>query len=245
MTVPCLYDIQESPLSSCSQVSTTFRPSKDPEIFDRLSLIDQLDRTRISVLQFPHNHNPSKLQATDLLKMQFFSSLFLAFASLAAAGTVHFVNQDNIQRTVVFTEQVGLQTYANLVIPPLGTAAQEFATGWIGNWYAVPDGSPLEVPGMLGEVRFDGFAGATYFDVSAIVNPNDVDNVKMILPKNSDAPISGCQSFPCSNAYNQPNDIATLSTTDSELICLLGNLSNDRKRGLVARMRHEFVEGSL
>lgn len=88
---------------------------------------------------------------------------------------------------------------------------------------------------MLGEVRFDGFAGATYFDVSAIVNPKDGNGVKMIMPKVGDTPVSGCQSFPCDNAYNHDDDVRTISTPEKELICLVGNESKDRKRGMVAR----------
>jgi hypothetical protein len=94
---------------------------------------------------------------------------------------------------------------------------------------------------MLAEFRFNGFAGATYFDVSAIVNPDDAEGVKMVFPKNSDKPVSGCQTFPCSNAYNRPDDVATLSTDDSELVVLIGNLKNERRRGLVARMSREYV----
>lgn len=174
--------------------------------------------------------------------MQFFKALFAAtaLASAAAAGTVHFVNQDSTERTIIFTPNLGLEAIPKLTIAGSQTANQTFPTGWIGNWYSVSAGA-ADTPGMLGEVRFDGFAGATYFDVSAIVNPNDTEGVKMIFPKNSNTPVSGCQSFPCTNAYNKWDDIATLSTDDSELICLLGNLSNSRRRGMVAKMSRDFV----
>ena len=82
---------------------------------------------------------------------------------------------------------------------------------------------------------------ATYFDVSAIVNPDDNNGVKMIFPLHSSTPVSGCQTFPCSNAYNKWDDIATLSTDGRDLVCLLGTVSNERRRGLVARMSREFV----
>jgi hypothetical protein len=175
--------------------------------------------------------------------MQFLSTIFLAataLASMAVANTVHFVNQDSTTRTIYFTGNPGMATYSELTVPGLSTANQTFATGWIGNWYSVSEGA-ANVPGMLGEVRFDGFAGATYFDVSAIVNPSDNEGVKQIFPKNSNTPVSGCQSYPCTNQYNKADDIATLSTDDSELVCLLGNLSNERRRGLVARVSRDFV----
>lgn len=174
--------------------------------------------------------------------MQFFSTFFAAsaLATLAAAGSVHFVNQDSTQRTIVFTQNAGLESIDELVIPGLSTANQTFPTGWIGNWYSVSDGAS-KVPGMLGEVRFDGFAGATYFDVSAIVNPDDTNGVKEIFPLNSNTPVSGCQSFPCKNAYNKWDDVATLSTDSSELVCLLGTAPTERRRGAVARMSRDFV----
>jgi len=176
--------------------------------------------------------------------MQFFSTVLFAastLASLAAADNVlHFVNQDSTARTVVFTAQAGLEEIPNLVIEGLGTANQTMPYSWIGNLFSVNEGAPF-VPGMLAEFRFNGFAGATYFDVSAIVNPNDGEGVKMVFPMNSATPISGCQKFPCSNAYNSWDDVATLSTDDSELVILLGNLSNERRRGVVARMPREFV----
>lgn len=170
--------------------------------------------------------------------MQFLNTIFFA-ASALAINAVHFVNQDATARTIIFTAQAPLQAIDQLVIPASGTGVAEFPDEWIGNWYSVSDGQ-ANIPGMLGEVRFGGFAGHTYFDVSAIVNPGDNDGVKMIMPKNHDEPLSGCQSFPCANAYNKWDDIATLSTPDTELICLLGSLSNTRRRSL-ARLPREFV----
>jgi hypothetical protein len=174
--------------------------------------------------------------------MQFFGTLFAAsaLATLAAAGSVHFVNQDSTQRTIYFTQNEGLESIDELVVEGLTTANQTFPTGWIGNFYSVSDGAS-NVPGMLGEVRFDGYAGATYFDVSAIVNPNDTNGVKELFPLNSNTPVSGCQRFPCINAYNKWDDVATLSTDSDELVCLLGTASTDRRRGAVAKMSRDFV----
>jgi hypothetical protein len=177
--------------------------------------------------------------------MQFFSTILLAasaLASLVAAGpnAVHFVNQGSEKRTIYFTAQEGLPTIKKLSIEGHKTANQTFPTGWIGNFYSVSKGA-ANVPGMLGELRFDGYASSTYFDVSAIVNPTDTDGVKQIFPKNSPTPIAGCETFPCSNAYYSWDDVATQATDENELICLVGNPSNERKRGLVARMSREFV----
>jgi len=179
--------------------------------------------------------------------MQFFTTLLAAataLATLASANSVHFVNQDSTARTIYFTAQEDLEAISKLEIKGLGTANQTFPTGWIGNFYSVSDGA-ANVPGMLGELRFDGYAGATYFDVSAIVNPLDHDGVKEIFPLNSNTPVSGCQIFPCDNAYNLPDDVATQATDSSELIVLIGNLSNERRRSQISRVRREYVTGAL
>jgi hypothetical protein len=180
--------------------------------------------------------------------MKFFSTIFLAAFTLATlasgANTVTFVNQDSTQRTIIFTPNEGLESISSLVIPGYESQVATFPTAWVGNFYSVSKGAPI-TPGMLGEVSFNGFDGATYFDVSAIVDPNDNEGVKELFPKNLNIPLSGCQTFPCSNAYNKPNDIATLSTDESDLVCLIGNLSSERKRGLVSRMSHEYVTGAL
>jgi len=179
--------------------------------------------------------------------MKFFSTLFLAaftLATLASANTVTYVNQDSTQRTIIFTPNKGLASIPSLVIPGYGSQVATFPIAWVGNFYSVSKGAPITT-GMLGEVSFNGFDNYTYFDVSAIVNPNDNQGVKELFPKNLNSPLSGCQIFPCSNAYNKPNDIATLSTSECDLVCLIGNLPNERKRGLVSRMSHEYVTGAL
>lgn len=172
--------------------------------------------------------------------MQFSHFTVLAsLASLVASNSVHFINQDETERTIIFTAQVPLEQIPSLTIPGGSTADAQFPAEWIGNWYSVSAGKP-NVPGMLGEVRFGGAFGHTYFDVSAIIDPNDHEGVKIITPKNFDEPFSGCQSFPCVNAYNKWDDIATKSTPDVDLVCLIGNKSVDQKR--MARNAVEAVE---
>jgi hypothetical protein len=160
----------------------------------------------------------------------------MALASLAAAAnTVTFVNQDSTTRTIKFTAQSGLAAIDDLTVKGNENGTATIPDSWIGNWYSVSEGAD-DTPGMLGEVRYNGFSGATYFDVSAIVNPDDTNGVKEIFPKSSETPVSGCQSFPCSNAYNKWDDIATLSTTETDLICLLGTLSTARRGAVLPRM---------
>ncbi|KAI9651123.1 hypothetical protein NHQ30_001160 [Ciborinia camelliae] len=175
--------------------------------------------------------------------MQFSTTIlaaFTAFAAIASAASVHFVNQDSTTRTIVFTASAGYAAINRLVIKGDATANQTFPTGWVGNWYSVSQGA-TNTNGMLGEVSFDGWGGMTYFDVSAIINPNDINGVKEIFPLNTGTPISGCQTFPCSNAYNKPDDIQTQTSTSDKLVCLIGNLG--AKRSIGGKFARDFVTG--
>lgn len=165
--------------------------------------------------------------------MQFIATaLTLAFmATQAVANSVEFVNQDSTTRTIYFTPQAGQASVDSLTVDGLGSGKATFPDSWIGNFYAVEEGAE-NTPGMLGEVSFAGY-GTTlaWFDVSAIVNPNDNSNVKMIYPATGNTPVSGCQTFPCDNAYNTWDDVETQASPEADLICLIGNLSSKSKRG--------------
>jgi len=167
-------------------------------------------------------------------------SALVAFVTLAAANTIEFVNQDSTTRTIIFTANAGLETIPSAEIRGHHNHTTTFPTGWIGNFYSVSKGSE-PVPGMLGEVAFDGYAGSLYFDVSAIVNPEDTNGVKELFPKLAQAPLSGCQTFPCANAYNQPDDIQTQSTPETDLVCLLGTKSD---QPITRRHPRDFVTGA-
>ncbi|KAB8292272.1 hypothetical protein EYC80_008014 [Monilinia laxa] len=176
--------------------------------------------------------------------MQFTTSILAAaaaLATLASAGSVHFVNQDSTTRKIVFTPTSGCASIDSLTIDGLGTANQTFPTAWIGNWYAVSEGAS-NTDGMLGEVCFDSWGGMTYFDVSAIVNPNDTNGVKELFPLGTGTPVSGCQTFPCDNAYNKPDDVETQATDSDALVCLLGNLESS-KRSVGGKFNRDFVTG--
>jgi len=150
-------------------------------------------------------------------------AFFLAsIASVVATNIVYFQPLDNITRTVYFTSSPGS---ANLE-PVTVTGEEEevpveFPHRWQGNWYAVQDGAE-DKPGMLGEILFNGWLDMTYYDISAIVDPNDVDNVRELYPKGAYIPASGCESFPCDNCYYLPDDVQTKVTDETELICTLG-----------------------
>ncbi|KAK3325398.1 DNase1 protein [Apodospora peruviana] len=156
--------------------------------------------------------------------MQFLKiASFLATAALAtAANTVTFLSQDHQDRTVYWTGNPQMAHIADTRVPGNQNVTISVPDGWVGNFYAVADGSP-KVPGMLGEVAFNGWMGITYFDVSAIVNPNDKNGVKQMWPKGENQPVSGCVKFPCAFAYYAPDDVQTRATMVSDLFCSLGN----------------------
>lgn len=162
--------------------------------------------------------------------MKFFATaaILLASAAAAVANTVTFITEDDNSRTIYFTPSPGHAWLDSVAVSPGSTEEVSFPHGWIGNWYAVIDGEE-NVPGMLGEVTFNGWQGLTYYDVSAIVNPNDVHNVHWMYPvghedhrANSDI-WSGCTTFPCDTCYNLPDDVQTKTTRLTDLVCTLGS----------------------
>ncbi len=165
------------------------------------------------------------------------TAVLAALATLVVADhTVEFINQDSQAREIIFTAALGHAAIPTASLPGGATYTQAFPLQWQGNWFLINAGAAV-VPGMLGEVQFDGFNGQHYFDVSAIVNPADHSGVKEIYPKQAKSPMSGCQTFPCSNCYNAPDDVQTMSSAESDFVCLIGNKSATRRHA-----RH-FVTG--
>lgn len=160
------------------------------------------------------------------------AAAFLFAAVAAAQNTITFQSQDNVGRTVYVTANAGLAAIAPVYVAAGASVDVNFVEGWIGNAYAVQDGQP-NVPGMLAEVNFNSWGGLTFFDVSAIVNPNDKDNVKEMYPADApQTPTSGCTVFPCNNCYYAPDDIQTKSTSQTHLIVTLGGNGTAAKRSV-------------
>jgi hypothetical protein len=173
--------------------------------------------------------------------MRFSSILIAAMAAVASANTVEFVSQDSVDRTIIFTAQEGLAPIKSLELKGLGNGTVEFPHGWIGNFYSVSKGQP-DVPGMLGEVRWNGWEGINFFDISAIVNKDDIHGIKTLAPKNAGKPVSGCESYEevCKLAYYLPDDVQTQSTKETELICTVGTKATNM---LARRHQRHFVTG--
>lgn len=144
----------------------------------------------------------------------------LASATLAsAANYVTFASMDSTDRTIVWT---GNSAISNTDVAGGQNVTIEVPQGWTGNAYSVSSGKSLGTPGMLAEFAWNSYADATYFDVSAIVDPSDNEGVYQMYPVDSQDPISGCWSFACSNAYYLPDDIQTKSTTSNHIVVTLG-----------------------
>jgi hypothetical protein len=174
------------------------------------------------------------------------------YAALAAANSVTFVSLDDINRTIYWTPSVPNPQIAATRIPARATVRVDIPDGWYGNCYSVSDGKP-NVPGMLGEVTFQGWNDLTYFDVSAIVNPNDHEGIQMMYPAQNTNDRSGCNPFPCNNAYYLPDDVQTKTTTETDLICTLGSGYIAKRETEVDaeamevrnNVKHDFVLGKM
>lgn len=149
----------------------------------------------------------------------------LASATLASATNyVTFASMDSTDRTIVWT---GTSTIENTDVPASQNVTIEVPYGWTGNAYSVSSGKSLGTPGMLAEFAWNSYADATYFDVSAIVDPNDSEGVYQMYPVDTQDPVSGCWSFACANAYYLPDDVQTKATTGNHIVVTLGAGSID------------------
>lgn len=151
--------------------------------------------------------------------MHFTNVAMLASATLASASNlVTLVSMDDTDRTIVWTGNTPIEDTS---VPGGQNVSVELPDGYIGNLYSVSDGA-ARVPGMLAEFAFDSYAGLTYFDVSAIVNPEDKSGVYQMWPVTTQDPVSGCQTFKCENAYYLPDDKMTKSGPSGDFIVTLG-----------------------
>ena len=151
----------------------------------------------------------------------FFLFVLLSLVSVlepVRAGSITFNSEDGVGRVIHFT---GNGEIGELHVGPGESIAQDFPDGWIGNFYATCDGCD-DAPGMLGEVAFDGFEGKTFYDVSAIVDPNDHAGVHRFSPGSGDGEEAGCDEFPCpESTYYQPDDVQTKVSDSKDFVVSL------------------------
>jgi hypothetical protein len=179
--------------------------------------------------------------------MQFFTTVAAALlAAVAQADNiVTFKSMDGVDRSVYFTPAPGHSWPAVLSVPAGQSVDQPFEYGWEGNWYAVKTGD-RPVPGMLGEVKFNAFENKVFYDVSAIVNPNDWDNVSELYPiEDPNKPVSGCRQFPCAFAYYAPDDVQTRVSPSEHLVCTLGMNGAATERRDIEEDNEPFFDRSV
>lgn len=172
-------------------------------------------------------------------------SLIAGFAAIAQAGNVAtFKSLDTVDRTVKFVPSAGKPSVASIEVAGGGSVDVDIPNGWQGNAYAYHKGGKDNGGGMLAEFCFNGWNDINYFDVSAIVDPNDVDNISMMWPADDSSNTSGCTSFPCNNVYVLPDDIQTKSTKDSHIIVTMG-MNGSKKRSVETpnRFTRSYVLG--
>lgn len=201
------------------------------------------------LLHIIYHHHSNNMQFINKL-----ATLAIAAATAVQANTVTFVSQDSTSRTIIFTPTDGQASVDSITVAGGATETVTIPQGWIGNWYSVSEGA-ADTPGMLGEVTFQGWNGLTYFDVSAIVNPTDFNGVQKMYPAseasvsvNALTTFSGCafSGGLCNTVYISSDDVQTVTTTETDLYCTLGQASQavvrDESPHLVER---KFVLGKF
>jgi len=195
--------------------------------------------------------------------MQFTKTILVAAAVLASTAiaqqnTVLFQNVDSTPKTIKFTAGAGSEPIEPLYIDGLASESQTFPHHWGGNWYSFSEGAQ-DIPGMLGEAQFQGWNSRTYFDVSSIVNQDDTQGVKILYPQSGDykvdvAQASGClesiansygKTTGCHHQYNVPDDVATMSTALTSLICVIGTPTPIVRRRKVEMFSRDYVTGVI
>lgn len=147
------------------------------------------------------------------------AALFAAVS--AATNVVTFKSLDGVSRTVYITPNAGIEGPDPVAVAAGASVDVELVEGFVGNAYAIHDGAEIAA-GMLAEFNFQGWNDLTYFDVSAIINSSDVDNISEMYPADEPStPTSGCSSWPCDNAYYIWDDVQTKSTDQVHLIVTL------------------------
>jgi len=139
-----------------------------------------------------------------------------------------WVSQDGQGRVIYCTPSPGSAEIGPITLPAGQTITTYFPQAWIGNCYAVIDGEENKT-GMLAEFCWDSYAGASFFDLSAIVNPNDLNNIIAMMPGVGDTPMSGCLTGvgpDCNNIYRAPDDVQTKTTTQNYLKVFIGLASS-------------------
>jgi len=147
-----------------------------------------------------------------------------------ASGKVSWISNDDLNRVVHCTPSPGSSELPSINLPAGQTVDSSFPSKWEGNCWGVIDGETNTGGGMLAEFCWQAWDGINFFDVSSIVDANDTNNVKLMLPADGRTPTSGCQDVSpgmCDNMYILPDDVQTQSTRENHILVHLGAFSEN------------------
>ncbi len=82
------------------------------------------------------------------------------------------------------------------------------------------------MPKVIAEVTFNGWDGYTWYDISSIDALDDNTGVRQMYMLDGSGTLSGCETFPCDNAYQLADDIQTRSSSSSrDVVVTAGDYS--------------------
>ncbi|HEY8608092.1 MAG TPA: hypothetical protein VIM12_13335 [Noviherbaspirillum sp.] len=87
----------------------------------------------------------------------------------AGGNAITFHNDGDKPLHLRFTQNAGLESIPDLVVPPGESRTVHFPQGWSGNWRSLAGGGDAFT---LGEVAFQGWQGMTFYDDSRIEGSN-------------------------------------------------------------------------
>ena len=155
--------------------------------------------------------------------------------SLVAGNSITIYSWDRADQWVCSTTSVSVNggrdgkqpdgqvcDFTTTKVPASGSVNIYPPQGWIGTIHTVYSLHNCHNPRIIAEVTFQGFAGLTYYDVSAVDNCCDNYGIHWILTHSLTATPSCCVASPCSGSYTKPHDVQTKFTGEVDLIIWTG-----------------------
>ncbi|NVJ07054.1 hypothetical protein HUW63_17620 [Myxococcus sp. AM001] len=138
-------------------------------------------------------------------------------------NTITFTNDGNTPMTIKFTPNAGEKALDSVTLAPGKTQTLQFPENWSGNFRSTSgDGSAA----TLGEVKFDGGFGKTYYDVSYI----EGHNASMTMQPEEGGRVSGTHDDLLSSA---PDSIKARNADGSAYGIKKSTTSNVQDAGVV------------
>lgn len=163
-----------------------------------------------------------------------FVFIYIAFAALLTVVSANSVQVNNLDfhqpYELCWVPNAGQPAIHTPVLEPRTSQYVRLPYSWAGAIHAIYSGggeAACDRHAVIAELTFQGFEGKTWYDVSAVDNLNDNTAVHYLYPEFcNDGPVSGCDTFPCSNSYYKdglPADDQGHATTCLDLVLAFGN----------------------